>query len=156
MKKSGRNSHWDIDFHIPGLNQEMGFAVGIFTALFFLGGIFVWFCLFAMAEAGPVLILELVVNVVVFLVNLYAICRIGYDGFEKNLKVTYTGEIFLTIIGFYIGGIHFLKIPAGGTDPVYRFLEFLVFVIFAVFAAVLPSVIIALIMWLVMSVFGKH
>lgn len=156
MKKNGRNSHWNIDFHIPGLNQEMGFAAGILTALFLFGGLLVWGCLFAMKEAGPVLVLELIVNLILLLANLYAICRIGYDGFTDNLKVTYAAEVFFTVIGFFIGRIHFLVIPGNGSDSLYLFLEFLLVVIFAVFASILPSIIISLIMWIIMSVFGKR
>lgn len=156
MKRNSRGSDWKINLQIPGLDQKMGFALGIFAALFFLGGIFVWVFIFAATGTETVLNLEIVINIIVFLINLFAICRIGYDGFLKNLKVTYGGEIYLTVIGFYLGDIHFLKIPAGGTDLLYRFLEFLAFIIFSVFAAILPSVIICLIMWLVMSVFGKN
>lgn len=156
MKKSGRNSRWDVNFHIPGMNQEMGFAAGILTALFFLGGIFVWGLLFAMAGVSSVLIMVLVVSAIVLLINLYAILRIGYDGFLSNFRITYLGEVCLIIVGAYISGIHFFEIPGNGADLLYRFMEFLAFVIFAVFVAILPSVIISLCMWLVMAVFGKH
>lgn len=156
MRRNGRDSNWKIDLQIPGLDQRMGFAAGIFAALFFLGGIFVWAFLFAAVGTGSILTLEMIINIIIFGVNLFAICRIGYDGFWKNLKVTYGGEIFLTVAGFYMGDIHFLTIPAGGTDLLYRFLEFLAFVIFSVFASILPSVLFCLVMWLVMSVFGKN
>lgn len=157
MRKNSRSSNnWKIDLQIPGMNQEMGFAAGIMLSLFLLGGLFIWLFLFASSKTGPVLILELLVNGILFLVNLFFICVIGYDGFWNNFKGTYCGAIFLTIVGFYVGGVHFLEIPGDGADLLYRFVEFLIYIVFSVFASILPSVLICLFMWLIMSVFGKN
>ena len=157
MRKNSRSSNnWKIDLQIPGMNQEMGFAAGIMFSLFLLGGLFIWLFLFASSQTGPVLVLELIVNGILFLVNVFFICVIGYDGFWNNFKGTYCWAIFLTIVCFRIGGVHFMKSPEDRVNLLCRFVEFLIYIVFSIFASIIPSALICLFMWLIMSIFGKN
>lgn len=147
----------NIRFNMPLFDQRPGLIAGILLALFFTAGILVWIYLFSMdnATARKILVVEAVVNVILLAVNLFCILRVGYDGFLKNLGMTWLLNIVLTIIGFYICHIHLLAAAADGQSALlHGFLEFLVFVLLTALMAVVPTLIISLLMWLIMAIFG--
>lgn len=147
----------NIRFSMPLFDQRPGLIAGILLALFFTAGILVWIYLFSMDNetARKILVVEAVVNVILLAVNLFCILRVGYDGFLRNLGMTWLLNIVLTIIGFYIGHIHLLAAAADGQSVLlHGFLEFLVFVLLTALMAVVPTLIISLLMWLLMAIFG--
>lgn len=158
-QKRRQSSHdFNIRLNMPLFDQRPGLIAGIVLTLFFTGGILVWIYLFSMDNdtARKILIVEAVVNVILMLVNIYCILRVGYDGFLRNLGMTWLLNVVLTIIGFYIGHIHLLAAAANDQSVLlHGFLEFLVFVLLTALMAVVPTLIICLLMWLIMAIFGK-
>lgn len=158
-QKRRQSSHdFNIRLNMPLFDQRPGLIAGIVLTLFFTGGILVWIYLFSMDNdtARKILIVEAVVNVILMLVNIYCILRVGYDGFLRNLGMTWLLNVVLTIIGFYIGHIHLLAAAANDQSVLlHGFLEFLVFALLTALMAVVPTLIICLLMWLIMAIFGK-
>lgn len=150
---------FNIRLSMPLFDQRPGLIAGILMTLFFTGGILVWIYLFSMDNdmARKILVVEAIVNVILLLVNLYCILRVGYDGFLRNLGMTWLLNVVLTIVGFYMGHVHLLAAAADGQSILlHGFLEFIVFVLLTALMAVVPTLIISLLMWLIMAIFGRR
>lgn len=131
--------------------------MGICMSFMFLCGILVWVYLFSMegVMGARIRLVALIVNIIILLVNLFMICKIGYDGFAKNFTVSYFFNIVLTVIGFWMFHIHIFPTVAGETTKMLGgFLEFIVFFFLSGIMAILPTVIICALMWLIMMLFG--
>ena len=87
MKKKKQNIHFD--FHMDMAEPEVGrgIALGILGTLFILGTILAWVYLFSLnrSDSGRVLLVEGIVLFLLLAGNIFTICRIGYDGFFKNM-----------------------------------------------------------------------
>lgn len=157
-KKQGRNPiDLNVRFGMITPQQRPGPLSGVAAVLLFLGGVLVWFVLFSLKGelSRQILTIEIVVNVILLAVNIYAICRIGYDGFVKNGLVTWSLNVILAMAGFYLTGLKMLKISAAGMEWLTDFMEFMVFLLLASLMSLVPTLLICLVMWLVMAVFGE-
>ncbi len=157
MKRPVRHSvDLNLRFAQPRSSYRPGPLSGIAAFLMFLGGILVWFFLFSLDGwvSRKIFQVELVVNVILLAANVFAICRIGYDGFVRNTSVTLVFNLLLAVIGFYLAGVHILPVPAGGMEWAFKAAEFFVFFVLAILMSMVPTLVICLVMWLIMAVFG--
>lgn len=157
MKKPVRHSV-DLNLRLVPLrsSHRPGPLTGIAAFLAFLGGILVWFFLFSMDGwvSRKIFQVELIVNVILLAANVFAICRIGYDGFVRNTSVTLVFNLVFAMIGFYLAHVHILPVPAGGMEWIFKAAEFFLFFVLAVLMSMVPTLVICLVMWLIMAIFG--
>ena len=148
---------FNINLGISSLFPHFGFITGVVCTLVLTGSIFSWIYLLAMGDGKTsVLIMEAIVNLIILAGNVFLICRIGYNDFGEEFKITYGVEVFFTLIGLYFCNLHLLVPPVKDVALLYGFLEFLVYVAISFLLSVLPSLIISIIIWIVMAIFGKR
>lgn len=153
-----RNSYdFNINFGLPFLNQKFGVFAGVLLTLLVGGAIFSW--IFFLALDGDIvrkgLIGMAIVNGVVLALNLFIILKIGYDGFWKGYWISWGVNIILTEILFLISGTHFLNLTENGqSNALGVFLEIILVLFLEMFLAVLPTLVISLIVYIVMAIFG--
>lgn len=156
MKKKKQNIHFD--FHMDMAEPEVGrgIALGILGTLFILGTILAWVYLFSLnrSDSGRVLLVEGIVLFLLLAGNIFTICRIGYDGFFKNMAVTWAVGSVLSAVGFYMADIHVLAVPEGG-KLLWGVMDFLLILGGALFLSCVPALIICVVMWGIMYIFGK-
>ncbi len=161
-RRRGRRSPFEINFYANtsegpwGDSTVAGIVAGVLLTLLFVGGILVWIYLFSLdgSVSRKILFTELAVNAVLLGINIFLICRVGYDGFFKNLLCTWGANLVLTVAGFYIAQIHLLAAPEDG-EVLHGVLEFIIFVLLSALMAVIPALVICGVMWVIMAVFGN-
>ena len=72
-----------------------------------------------------------------------------------NLAIFFINIIF-SIIGFYIAGIPMMPLAQGKTWLLKFFLELIFYIPVAAVLTVIPALIINVLMWLIMNIFGKQ
>lgn len=157
MKRPVRHSvDLNLRFVPPRGSYRPGPLTGIAAFLIFLGGILVWFFLFSLDGwvSRKIFQVELVVNGILLVANVFAICRIGYDGFVRNTSVTMVFNLIFAMIGFYLARVHILPVPAAGMEWMFKAAEFFLFFVLATLMSMVPTLVICLVMWLIMAVFG--
>ena len=148
----------NINFGMSFFGHKLDFLAGILLACLVAGGIFVWIYLFSVEgeKTTRILWVELVVYIIMLVINIFLICRVGYDDhYLQNLKVTYAASIILSVVGLYIGQVNILEKPETGSVAIYYFLEFIVYALLSALMALIPAAIICLVMWCIMKMFGK-
>ncbi|MDO5538807.1 MAG: hypothetical protein Q4F83_01865 [Eubacteriales bacterium] len=135
-----------------------GFFCVLGVVLFFIG-LFAWGYLLTARDAQirRILIAE---SVVIILTLLGSIVRILYFRYEENIlrhvQLTVAASGVMAVIGYYIAGIHILAAAAAPEAEVfYSMMEFFVFLGVAVILNFIPSLMIAVLMWIFVRIFGK-
>lgn len=138
------------------MDQRPGFFVGILFALLLVLGILFWYLLFDLGtpDAGKILTVEICVNVLSLLINIIMICKVGYDDFLTNFRASYLLNMLFSVIGLYIAGVQLIE-NTGGSQLI-EFWRFVTFVFIAALMALLPTIVICGVMWLIMSIFGTY
>ena len=103
-RRRGRRPPFEINFYANtserswGDGSVSGIAAGVLLTLLFVGGILVWIYLFSLdgSVSRKILFTELAVNAVLLGINVFLICRVGYDGFLKNLLCTWGANLVST------------------------------------------------------------
>ncbi len=128
--------------------SSLSAVAGVFGALFCVGGVVIWFYVLGMDSAfsHKIMAVEAVVSLILLGLNIFGICRIGYDGFLRNVAATGSIHLVLATAGFYLTG---LELTEGA-------MEFAIFVGIAALLAVLPTLVIAVVVWGIMALFGDE
>lgn len=133
-------------------------ALVIGVILFFVG-LFGWG--YVISESGGsckrLLIVELVVQGVMLLGS---ILRIGWFDYEENIlfhiRITYAVDVLVSVVGYYIANIHVMQVTGTvQTEAFYYIIDFFVEVLIAMVLGFLPSIIIAVLMWVLIRIFAK-
>lgn len=135
-------------------DQSPGFLIGVvFTVMMVLGIIF-WCVLFNLQtpEAQKILIVEICAAVICLITNFYLICRRNYDGFLTHTKSMYLLNLACSVVGLYIAGVQL--IPNADGNQLIDLWRFISFVLIAALMALLPTIVISTVMWVIMSIFG--
>ncbi len=128
--------------------SNLSAVAGVFAALFCVGGVVIWFYVLGMDNemSHKIMAVEAVVSLILLGLNIFGICRIGYDGFLRNAAATGAIHVVLSTAGFYLSG---LELMDGA-------MEFAIFLGIAALMAVLPTMVIAVAMWGIMALFGDE
>ncbi len=121
---------------------------GVFAALFCVGGVVIWFYVLGLDNeiSHKIMAVEGVVSLILLALNIFGICRIGYDGFLRNVAATGVIHLVLATAGFYLAG---LELMDGA-------MEFAIFLGIAALMSVLPTLVISAVMWGIMALFGDE
>lgn len=141
---------------LPLWDQRPGFFLGfVFTLLLVLGVLF-WYLLFDMAtaEAGRIVTVEIIVNLITLGLNVYMICRVGYESFLHDFGLSYAVNVILSVIGLYLAGVQFIANPDG--NQMIAFWRFALILFSGALMNLMPTIVICLIVWIVMSIFGTY
>ena len=143
----------------PFSGMLSGMMLGIILGILFLIGVVAWVLLLTLVS-GPsqtkILIIQLIVSIILRAANICAICFVGYDGFGRTMWLTWVAGIVFSIIGFYIAGIPMMPLAQGKTWLLKFFLELIFYIPVAAVLTVIPALIINVLMWLIMNIFGKQ
>ncbi|HIZ45030.1 MAG TPA: hypothetical protein H9672_10015 [Firmicutes bacterium] len=128
--------------------SNISVVAGAFAALFCVGGVVIWFYVLGLNNeiSHKIMTVEGIVSLILLALNIFGICRIGYDGFLRNVSATGVIHLVLSTVGFYLVG---LEIMDGA-------MEFAIFLGIAALMAVLPAMLISVVMWGVMALFGDE
>lgn len=149
------------------LLEEMGNAWTLYQTLFLVIGIVLFFLgLFGwgyvLAEkngnCSQILKVEIIVQI---LMLVGSIARIGFFDYEENIgfhiKATLAVNTLVSVITFLIAGIHILSAEnMGNAASFYYIIDFFVQLVIALILAFLPSLILAVLMWTVVRIFGQQ
>lgn len=135
-----------------------GFFCVLGVVLFFIG-LFAWGYLLTARDA-QIRRIRIVEAVVIVLTLIGSIARILYFRYEENIlrhiQLTVVAAGAMAVIGYYMAGIHILaEAAAPGAEVFYFMLEFFVFLGVAVILNFIPSLIMAVMMWVFVRIFGK-
>lgn len=134
-------------------------AALVMGIILFFVGLFAWG--YVIAESGgsckKILTVELVVQAVMLLGS---ILRIGFFDYEErilfHIRVTYAVNVLISVIGYYIANIHVMQVTgAVQTESFYYIIDFCVEILIAMALGFLPSIIIAVLMWVLVRIFAK-
>jgi len=141
---------------LPLWDQRPGFFVGFAFTLLLVLGILFWYLLFdlATAEAGKIITVEIIVNLITLGLNIFMICRVGYESFLHDFGLSYSVNVILSVIGLYIAGVQFISNPDG--NQMIAFWRFALILFSGALMNLMPTILICLIMWIVMSIFGTY
>ncbi len=150
--KNNRNGLEFIRYGVP--DQRPGFVGGVVLTVLTVLGIVFWILLFHRedVQSGRILAVEICVNGITLALNLFLICRVGYNGFLQNYVGTFLMNLFLAVIGLYIAGIRFYQ--GNGVEELEAFWRFVIFLLLSALMALMPTLIICGLMWIIMSIFG--
>lgn len=152
---------------MPGrLWEEMGNAWTLYQTLFLIIGIVLFFLgLFGwgyvLAERNGNCSRLFKAEIIVQLLMLGgSIVRIVFFDYEENIgfhiKATLAVDTLVSVITFLIVGIHILSVEnVGSAASFYYIMDFFVQFVMALILAFLPSLILALLMWTVVRIFGQ-
>ncbi|HIS46828.1 MAG TPA: hypothetical protein IAB46_04545 [Candidatus Scybalocola faecigallinarum] len=153
-KQDQKRNPLDVNLNLSSLDSpfrtisNISAAAGVLATLFCIGGVVIWF--YVLGRSGEIshkiLVVEIVVSLILLALNIFGICRIGYDGFLKSAAATGVIHVVLTTIGFYLAGLELM-------DGAMRFAIYLGI---AALMAVLPTMVISVIMWGIMALFGDE
>ena len=90
-----------------------------------------------------------------------SIFRIGFFDYEENIgfhiKATLAVDTLVSVVAFLIAGIHILSAEnVGSAASFYYIMDFFVQLVMALILAFLPSLILAVLMWVVVRIFGQQ
>lgn len=140
----------------PLFDQRPGFFLGIAFSLMLILGVLFWYLLFELRtpEAGRILAVAICVDVITLAVNIYMICRVGYESFLHDFGISYSLNLILSIIGLYIARVELIANPDG--SQMIAVWRFFLFVFISALMNLLPTILICLLMWIIMSIFGTR
>lgn len=146
--------------------HALGDAWTLYNAFFLVVGVILFFAgLFGwgyvIAEGGAscrkLLIVEIIVQLLVLVGSVFRIGMFDYE--EKilfHIRATLAVDTLVSVIGFYIAGIHIMAVSgAQQAESFYIIIDFFVQLLIAVVLGFLPSIIIAVLMWVLVRIFGK-
>lgn len=130
----------------------------IIGIILFFVGLFGWGFVFAERQEScrKLLTVEILVQI---LVLVGSIVRIGFFDYEDrigfHIRATLIVDSLVSVIGFCIANIHIIPIPEQmQAEAFYRIIDFFIQFMIAVALGFLPSLIIALFMWVLVRTFG--
>ncbi len=138
------------------LYHGFGLIVGII--LFFVG-LFAWG--YVISQSGgscrKLLIAEVIVQVIVLVGSFLRIGFFDYDeGIIRHILITFATDSVLSVIGFYLAGIHILQVTGDAqAEAFYYIMDFLLELLLAMALGFLPALLIAVLMWVLVRVFGR-
>lgn len=140
----------------PLFDQRPGFFVGTAFALLAVLGILFWYLLFDLQsqEATKILVVAICVDVITLAVNVFMICRVGYESFLHDFGISYSLNVVLSVIGLYIANVQLIANPDG--SQMIAFWRFALFIFVSALMNLMPTILICLLMWIVMSIFGTR
>lgn len=151
---------WDDFFHPAEAPWTAYYVIELIAAIvLFFGGLLGWG--YVISESGGslkrLLIAEIVVQAVVLAGSIF---RIGFFDYEEHIRyhirLTFAVDTLLSVIGYYIANIHVMKVTgAVPAEIFYYIIDFLVEILIAMVLGFLPSVIIALLMWVLVRIFAR-
>lgn len=153
MRDNRRGSEF-FRWGIP--DQRPGFVSGILLTVLTVLGIVFWILLFHRddVQSGRILTVEICVNVITLALNIFMICRVGYNGFLRNYGATFLLNLFLAVAGLYIAGIRLYS--GDGVRELEAFWRLVVFLFMSALMALMPTLMICGLMWTIMSIFGTR
>lgn len=157
---SRRRSKYDKKYYVGGPLTDLfsNVALGVIMTSVFGIGIVSWILLLALTGSDTrtaMLIVLSVISAILLVGQMLCICFIGYDGFARTLWVAWVAGIVMAIIGFYIGGVHMMPLAEGQSTLLRMILELIFYIPAAAFLMIVPVVMINIVIWLIMSIFGK-
>ena len=142
----------------PFSGMLSGMLLGVIMGILFLIGVVAWILLLTLVS-GPsqtkILVIQLIVSIILLAANICGICFVGYDGFGRTMWLTWVCGIVLSIIGFYIAGIPMMPLAQGKGLLLKFFLELIFYIPVSAALTVIPALIINVVVWLIMNIFGK-
>ena len=126
----------------------------------FLLGLFGWG--YVLAERNGTCSRLLKAEIIVQLLMLAgSIVRIGFFDYEENIgfhiRATLAVDTLVSVVAFLIAGIHILSVEnVGSAASFYYIMDFFVQLVMALILAFLPSLILAVLMWTVVRIFGQQ
>lgn len=157
MASKRNNRHLDVNLNSHFLGLISGSVIGIVIAIFFVIGVFSWvFLLSSKGDKTSMYVVLGIVSLILLAGNIYGICRIGYDGFARGLWLTWVAGIVMTVIGFFIGNVHILSVNGEENFIAHGLLELLIFIPVSMVLIIVPVVIISVIAWLIINIFGQN
>lgn len=141
---------------LPLWDQRPGFFVGFAFTLLLILGILFWYLLFDMdtPEAGKIVTVEIIVNLITLGLNILMICRVGYESFLHDFGLSYSANVILSVIGLYIAGVQIIANPDG--SQMLAFWRFALILFSGALMNLMPTILICTIMWIIMSIFGTY
>lgn len=156
MTSKRDDKHLKVNLNSSFLGLLSNSAIGIIIAIFFVIGIFSWvFLLSSEGDKTSIYVVLAIVSILLLAGNIYGICRIGYDGFVRGMWISWVAGIVMTVIGFFIGNVHILAMNAAEDSFSHALLEMLVFIPISMVLTIVPVVIISVITWLIINIFGQ-
>ena len=155
MKRSGKRTtghFWEEIGNAWTMYQTLFLIIGI--VLFFLG-LFGWG--YVLAERNGTCSRLLKAEIIVQLLMLAgSIFRIGFFDYEENIGFHIKATL-VSVVAFLIAGIHILSAEnVGSAASFYYIMDFFVQLVMALILAFLPSLILAVLMWVVVRIFGQQ
>ena len=152
MRRSGKRTpghFWEEIGNAWTMYQTLFLIIGI--VLFFLG-LFGWG--YVLAERNGTCSRLLKAEIIVQLLMLAgSIVRIGFFHIRATLAV----DTLVSVVAFLIAGIHILSVEnVGSAASFYYIMDFFVQLVMALILAFLPSLILAVLMWTVVRIFGQQ
>lgn len=158
MRRSRKrfNRFWEEMGNAWTLYQTLFLIIGII--LFFLG-LFGWGYVLAErnGSCSRLLKAEIIVQI---LMLVGSIARIGFFDYEDkigfHIKATLAVDTLFSVAAFLIAGIHILPMEnTGSVASFYYIMDFFVQLVMALILAFLPALILAVLMWVVVRIFGQ-
>ncbi|MCD8361697.1 MAG: hypothetical protein LUC98_01840 [Lachnospiraceae bacterium] len=142
----------------PGPNSGM---TGILIcAIPFVAGVLLWVYMIVLQSqvSRRLLLVQVIAAALILLVNLYQLFFRGYDdNVKRHLIVNFLAEWLFALGGSYIGGVYLLTEPVNAQAMgMYTFMEFMAKFLVCGAMAMIPCMIISVMMWLVVQIFGKE
>lgn len=154
-KKNHRHLNVNLNSRFFGLISDS--VIGIVIAILFVIGVFSWVVLLSSdGDKTSMYIVLGIVSLILLAGNIYGICRIGYDGFSRSMWVTWVAGIVMTVFGFFIGNVQILAVNGNENRLAHGLLEMLVFIPVSMVLTIVPVVIISVIAWLIINIFGQN
>ena len=151
MRRSGKRTpghFWEEIGNAWTMYQTLFLIIGI--VLFFLG-LFGWG--YVLAERNGTCSRLLKAEIIVQLLMLF--------DYEENIgfhiRATLAVDTLVSVVAFLIAGIHILSVEnVGSAASFYYIMDFFVQLVMALILAFLPSLILAVLMWTVVRIFGQQ
>lgn len=159
-KKRRKNSRLDDLIATLGDAWTLYHAIALVAGIIlFFAGLFAWG--YVISESGGsckrLLRVEIVVQAVMLIGS---IVRIGLFDYEENIsfhiQVTFAVNVLVSVVGYYIANIHVMQVTgAVQTEAFYYIIDFFVEILIAAALGFLPSIVIAVLMWVLVRIFAK-
>ncbi len=147
---------------LKGIGNEIIFisvAVRVILIILFVAGIFLWLYVFALGDqtCRQILFIEIIVSIIILAGCLYGICRLGYeDNLWLNIKLNYLISFILSMIGFYISRIPIISRPdSARAEVLFYVIQFIVYALISASMAMIPVLVICVLIWIIMKIFGR-
>lgn len=155
MKENLRKKHYHFCLNCDA--EKWSFILTLCGTVLFMISLFVWLYVF-LTGCRTVCAAELIGNGLVFLLNFFCICRIGYeDRFWRNVGITYLLAVAASVAVLYIFRAEIVVAPQPqDAGSLYGAMQFLIYLLTSAIMAFIPTLLDCGLIWLIMKLFGEE